>query len=89
MNERRKSGGSRLLHACRRSATYRVPDGMADPRQRLGRQVSPFDQDAKAGARIAEYTGDSVYSSRLVAEGSRIHCIRQQDPLGATRAWQA
>jgi agmatine/peptidylarginine deiminase len=54
-----------------------------------GGKYHPFDHDGKVGARIAEYTGDSVYSSRLVAEGSRIHCIRQQDPLGATRAWQA
>ena len=34
-----------------------------------GAKYHPFDQDAKVGARIAEYTGDTVYRSRLVAEG--------------------
>lgn len=34
-----------------------------------GAKYHPYDQDAKVGARIAEYTGDTVYRSRLVAEG--------------------
>jgi agmatine deiminase len=34
-----------------------------------GEKYHPYDQDARVGARIAEYTGDAVFKSGLVVEG--------------------